>query len=79
MKTIKARISIDGGDVDVEVNSMKQLSIELVNKVLKNEMARTGTKTAAVENTAVLLNITERTVWNYLNKRVEDYPTSKDS
>jgi hypothetical protein len=66
-KNIKTNIEVNGQSYDIQAQDTRELTRELIKAVYQTEFAICGTKSGAVLNTSVILNVGEATIWRVIN------------
>ena len=67
---------IEDTQLDIKAEDMKGIKKEMILKLYKSELDKNMSKRSAAMNTAVMLGISENTVWRTVNEQQDNKPKS---
>ena len=65
---LKLKIFVAGHSIELQTNGVADVKQQVIRKVFERELKYARNKTDAVLNTAVLLDVDERTVWRVIDE-----------
>ncbi len=65
---LKLKIYVAGHSIELQTNGVADMKKQIIRRVFEQELGHARNKTDAVLNTAVLLDVDERTVWRVIDE-----------